>query len=223
MKKKRLAIVLASIAIIAAIGGTYASFISSSNPIEKDVTAPELGITINQIVSEEALESGKITQEDGKLSYMGAVPGTVVSEKVNVTTGAKSTDCYVRVAVYRNWTDVQGEKIVDEELIDTKGIGIETIDRENWIILEPEDDAEVIYFYYKKPLKAGESTTNLMDSFSILTDSLSDNSNAYAGLGVHLEFVADAVQKAAGKDAMLSEWGIEAVFDGDNLVGFEEQ
>lgn len=226
MKKNNLTMLLlsiTSIAVIAAIGGTYAAFVSSSNPIEKDVTAPELGIEIHQNIDQQALESGKAVQTGDGIQYLGGMPGEVVSEEVSVGAAGKSTDCYVRVTVYKSWTEADGRKITDPEKADPAEIGIETINKEDWIIQQPEDDTEVMYFYYKKPLQAGEATTNLMDSFSILKDSASQNSNAYAGLGVSIEFEADAIQRVAAKDAMISEWGITATFDGDNLTAVEEQ
>lgn len=224
MKIKKLAILISGIAIIAAIGGTYAAFVASSDPITKDVTAPELGIMISQRIDENELQTGSVTQTENGLLYTGGVPGSTIPQKVNVVSADRSTDCYVRVALYRSWWSKDGtEKITDADKADPREIAVETLSKEDWIIQEPEDDTEVIYFYYKKPIASGQETSNLMDSFTILKESIKKNSNAYANLGVQIEFEADAVQKVAAKDAMLAEWGVIAEFDGDKLAGVTEQ
>lgn len=224
MKKKRLAILLSGIAVIAAIGGTYAAFVASSNPITKDVTAPELGISIEQSIDTSKLRTGSVEETEDGLVYSGGVPGAIVPEQVSIAASEKSTDCYVRVTVYRSWWSQDGtEKITDSELADPQEIDIKTANEADWIIQPAEDDPEVIYFYYKKPLTKGMITSNLMDSFTILEKSIAKDNNSYAGLGVHIEFEADAIQKVAAEDAMLAEWGIEASFSGDELVSFTEQ
>ena len=218
MKKKRLFILLSSVAIIGVIGGTYAAFVASSDPIEKTVSAASLGIDIDQQIG--AVSPGEVQETEDGVIFSGGVPGMEIPDVVTVK-NTENQDAYIRVTIYKSWM-TGGEKASEEDGLDVDEIDI-VCPNDDWIFVQPNDDQEVLYFYYKEPVKAGESSTPVMESFTILADSLAANSNNYAGKGVKIEFEADGIQTIAARDAMLAEWGVNAAFSGDTLVSVEEQ
>ncbi|MEG0378973.1 MAG: hypothetical protein RR614_10900, partial [Eubacterium sp.] len=193
-KKKNILIVVAILAIVAAVGSTMAAFVASTTT-NKEVSTSEMGIKIVQQEGNGAKGVKKIEATEGKGSgfqYAG-MPGDTVEEAVKVA-NTKSKDCYVRVTINRSWQDKNGEK--DFELSPEE---IEIIrNNDAWIVSEDPKDPEVIYCYYKSILTPGQSSENVMDSFSILKNSLEKNSNAYAGYQTNITFEADAVQAVKG-------------------------
>ena len=219
MKKKRLAIILSSIAVIALIGGTYAAF-TASTKTEHKVSTTELGIALKQ-KGDASKQTGKLAgfgdqETTGGISYKG-LSGDMVEEKVWVE-NTKTETCFIRVTVNRSWmkenADGQFEKTF-EESIDPKQI--EIMSDNGWYVQEDPDDSEVLYCYYKEAVPAGKTTTNVMKAFSILKGN-DGNSNDYAGLAANIVFEADAIQSYAAKDAMLAEWGVIADIKGDEII-----
>lgn len=216
MKKKKIFIALVSIAAIAALGGTYAAFVSSSDPVRKTVSASSLGIEIEQ--SEWKADPGQAEAVENGVVFSGGVPGEEITGNVTVR-NTEDQDAYIRVAVYRSWLD-DGEKVADGSL-DVEEIEYGWKDAGTageWIVLTDEEDPEITYFYYKYPVGSGESTETVMDYFSVLKKTIHQNQNQYADKGVKLEFEADGIQTIAAKDAMLAEWGVVAQIDADGVL-----
>ena len=221
MKKKKLFIIIAGLAMIALIGGTYAAFTASTSAVEK-VSTDKLGIEIVQGKDQGQKGLTDISgygdaKDAAGVSYKGT-PGDEVAESVAVK-NTENIDCFVRVTTNRSWmkesADGGAEKVFDD--VDPKEIRIAVND--DWFVAEDPDDSEVIYCYYKKALTAG-ATQEVMQSFSVLkNDIMGANSNQYAGLSANIIFEADAVQKAAAEAAMKAEWGVEADIQGDQLAG----
>ncbi len=219
MKKKTLAALIIGISLVsvAAIGGTMAAF-TAQTTTANEVSTGFLGVSIYQ--------SGS-AQDEGKSHFsfsQAAAPGQTIDEAVYAKGDAGSKDMYLRVTATKYWTDAEGKKIVDGSA-DASEIKLITADTSNWFVDDKSDaNGEEVYFYYKKPISAGESTTEIMNQFSILTDSLDKNSNSYSGKKVNIDFDIDAVQKIAGKDAMMAEWGVDATLDGNgNITAFTVQ
>lgn len=219
MKKKRLAIILSSLAVVALIGGTYAAF-TASTKTEHKVSTTELGIELKQ-KGDTKKQTEKIAgfgnqETTAGISYKG-LPGDTVEEKVWVE-NTKTETCFIRVTVNRSWMkeskDGQFEKTF-EDGVDPKQIDI--ISDNGWYVREDPDDSEVLYFYYKEAVPAGRPTTNVMKAFSILKDH-DGSSNDYAGLAANIVFEADAIQSYAAEDAMLAEWGVIADIEGDQIT-----
>lgn len=221
-KKKNILIAIAIIAIVAAIGSTMAAFVASTNTT-KDVSAAELGIKIVQN-SETGAKGVKSLNEagDSKAGYQYAgMPGDTVNEQVAVKSDPDSKDSYIRVTINRSWVDKEGKK---DFKLSPKEIGI-VRDNDSWLVAEDPEDDEVIYCYYTQKVGKDTQTDNVMDSFTILKDKVTENSNAYAGYSANITFEADAVQAEAGEKAMLAEWGIIAEIDpaSGNLLSYKEQ
>lgn len=220
MKKRRLAIILSGIAVVALVGGTYAAF-TASTKTEHKVSTTELGIELKQEgdTSKQVQELSGFGDEKtvAGLSYKG-LPGDTVEEKVWVK-NTKTESCFIRVTVNRSWMkqDSAGnfEKIFGNEINPAK---IEIASDNDWYSVVDPDDDEVLYFYYKKAVPSGGETTSVMNAFSILKGEI-NNSNAYAGLAANIVFEADAVQSFAAEEAMLAEWGVIAEINGEQLDG----
>lgn len=221
MKKKRnILIVIAIIAIVAAIGSTMAAFVASTTTT-KDVSAAELGIKIVQNGDTARDVKSLDTAGDSKAGYQYAgMPGDTVRQQVAVKSDPNSKDSYIRVTINRSWQDKDGKK---DFTLSPEEIGI-IRDNDSWLVTEDPEDPEVIYCYYTKKVSQNTQTESVMDSFTILKDKVTENSNAYAGYSASITFEADAVQAEAGAKAMLAEWGIDPKFDADdNLTDYTEQ
>ncbi|WP_133969575.1 hypothetical protein [Eubacterium limosum] len=221
MKKKRnILIVIAIIAIVAAIGSTMAAFVASTTTT-KDVSAAELGIKIVQNGDTARDVKSLDTAGDSKAGYQYAgMPGDTVRQQVAVKSDPNSKDSYIRVTINRSWQDKDGKK---DFTLSPEEIGI-IRDNDSWLVAEDPEDPEVIYCYYTKKVGGDTQTESVMDSFTILKDKVTENSNAYAGYSANITFEADAVQAEAGAKAMLAEWGIIAELDAEgNLTDYTEQ
>ncbi|SEA40734.1 hypothetical protein SAMN04515656_10991 [Eubacterium aggregans] len=211
--KKKIAITIAIVTVLALFAGTYAAFFTSTKTT-KEVSTANLGIEIVQ--TGDMAKSGVTEITDAKkgsgFQYAG-VPGDVVDERVAVqATGSK--DAYVRVTINRSWIGIDGKKALE---VDPSEIGI-VCKNGDWIIKEDAEDPEVVECYYKKVLPSGAISANVMDAFSILADKVGENSNNYLGLSTQITFKADGIQTVAAKDAMLSEWGIVAEIDDNGQI-----
>jgi hypothetical protein len=203
--KKKLGILIALIVVILLGAGTYAAFYTSAD-VKEDVSTSNLGIKLVQTQDKDITGVTAIA-DDGTngtgFQYAGA-PGDTVNETMAVASTGKR-DTYVRVIIHRFWSNASGTKDPNN---DPTKISI-TCKSSNWIVTEDPNDPEVITCYYKPVLKAGETSANVMDAFSIA----SDLTNQYSGFSTNITFKADGIQITAAKDAMKAEWGVNATFD----------
>lgn len=212
MKKK--IIFLAALSILAlgtVFGGTMAAYQAETNT-EKTISTSSVDIRLN-------LEGADV-DDQGNVLYDGReLKDGVVSERVSAT-NAGSKAVYLRIQITKAWYS-GNEKIfeVSGRDVDSSTIEVHLINPEDWIVPEDFEDRnhENIYIYYKKVLKAGETTSALMDSFSLLKNA-DGNTNQYAGLSARMRFDANSIQTMAAKDAMLAEWGVIAEFDADGSI-----
>ncbi|HIW21236.1 MAG TPA: hypothetical protein H9887_04370 [Candidatus Dorea intestinavium] len=221
-KRKNKIIVISCLAIITLIGATFAAFRGSSQTKE-NVSTSALGITL--LRNGEDIESNTAYNQG---EYKG-LPGETVNEKISVKAkkGEGYNPVYVRVTAYRYWTK-EGTKVSQTEngeTLNVEEIVINTPNKEqDWIFEEDPEDPEVVYMYYKKQLEPGgnKDKADFMESYTILGEST--DSNKYLKHQAVIEFEANAVQTTLAKEAMLAEWGVEAVFDGTgNLISAEHQ
>ena len=222
IKKKRITVV-SCIAAAALIGATYAAYTASSGPIENRVSASGLKIEIEQKADKRKAEARKAEIRDDGIHYTGGMPGDEVRGAVSVR-NTESRPCYIRVTINRSWKNEDGTKNFD---VDPAEIEIIRAEENGWLIEEDPEitgDPEVIYCYYKEMVPGGQSTSSVMEGFSLLKDSINGNSNQYHGLKAEITFSANAVQTTAAEEAMLAEWGIEADITKDGvLTGYKEQ
>ena len=196
MKKKVLLMGLAAVMVMGAVvGGSLAAGQASA---ENPVTAPLAAATL--------MPADEIEVKDGyKVDNTGSV------------------DAYIRVTVTKYWADGKGK---------TTDLAAENIElglnSEDWLQAESlfeGNSNETEVYYYKYPVPAGQSTSELLESIGIPADLTND----YADKTVKLEAVADGVQ-FAGADAadlnasgILASWGVVAELDANgNLVSVTE-
>lgn len=224
-RKKTIIIMISFATIVLLLGGTMAVFVAAT-PVKEEVSTTKLGIELVQTSDNQQSSAKSISSADGKIEgfqYIG-LPGDTVEEKIAVQ-NSENKDCYVRVTVNRSWIDENSKKIFEEQgaALYPEDIEITTMSS-NWLVTTDPEDAEVMYCYYTKPLKAGTTTDNVMDSFSILKNKIEENSNRYSKLATEITFQADAIQTTAAKDAMLAEWGVVTEIDADgNITSYTEQ
>lgn len=217
MKKKVLLMGLAAVMVMGAVvGGSLAAGQASA---ENPVTAPLAAATLN--IEWTGGKSDPVTLAVTDKTLMPA-------DEIEVKDGYKvdntgSVDAYIRVTVTKYWADGKGK---------TTDLAAENIElglnSEDWLQAESlfeGNSNETEVYYYKYPVPAGQSTSELLETIGIPADLTND----YADKTVKLEAVADGVQ-FAGADAadlnasgILASWGVVAELDANgNLVSVTE-
>lgn len=217
MKKRVLLMGLAAVMVMGAVvGGSLAAGQASA---ENPVTAPLAAATLN--IEWTGGKSDPVTLEVTDKALMPA-------DEIEVKDGYKvdntgNVDAYIRVTVTKYWADGKGK---------TTDLAAENIElglnSEDWLQAESlfeGNSNETEVYYYKYPVPAGQSTSELLETIGIPADLTND----YADKTVKLEAVADGVQ-FAGADAadlnasgILASWGVVAELDANgNLVSVTE-
>ena len=217
MKKRVLLMGLAAVMVMGAVvGGSLAAGQASA---ENPVTAPLAAATLN--IEWTGGKSDPVTLEVTDKALMPA-------DEIEVKDGYKvdntgSVDAYIRVTVTKYWADGKGK---------TTDLAAENIElglnSEDWLQAESlfeGNSNETEVYYYKYPVPAGQSTSELLETIGIPADLTND----YADKTVKLEAMADGVQ-FAGADAadlnasgILASWGVVAELDANgNLVSVTE-
>ena len=217
MKKKVLLMGLAAVMVMGAVvGGSLAAGQASA---ENPVTAPLAAATLN--IEWTGGKSDPVTLAVTDKTLMPA-------DEIEVKDGYKvdntgSVDAYIRVTVTKYWADGKGK--TTDLAAENIELGLNSAD---WLQAESlfeGNSNETEVYYYKYPVPAGQSTSELLESIGIPADLTND----YADKTVKLEAVADGVQ-FAGADAadlnasgILASWGVVAELDANgNLVSVTE-
>lgn len=226
MKKKIILMSVAAVlAMTAIIGGTLAGFNTQSEQGKTDITTKSLGIDLTDVTG------GSFNLDDQTLTATAKMPGSEVAMSYAITNNvAEGYSLYARVTVYKYWEDIQNADLEADKITlyvkDADGNNVELAQDEatdgmtrvnDWFIQYADD--EQIILYYAKPLAAGESTGNVMDSL-VIDQKVG---NAYTNQNIVVEIEADAVQQIAAESAMPSEWGVYPSFDENgNIVSIAE-
>lgn len=217
MKKKVLLMGLAAVMVMGAVvGGSLAAGQASA---ENPVTAPLAAATLN--IEWTGGKSDPVTLEVTDKALMPA-------DEIEVKDGYKvdntgSVDAYIRVTVTKYWADGKGK--TTDLAAENIELGLNSAD---WLQAESlfeGNSNETEVYYYKYPVPAGQSTSELLETIGIPADLTND----YADKTLKLEAVADGVQ-FAGADAadlnasgILASWGVVAELDANgNLVSVTE-
>ncbi|MBQ8994412.1 MAG: hypothetical protein IJ091_01215 [Oscillospiraceae bacterium] len=162
----------------------------------------------------------------GKEDALGA--GETVSANVHVS-NMGSIDEYVRLVIYKYWTDGKGNKQygLDPRLIHMDFQG------EKWLLDETNSTEEMYVLYYTEPLSFGEDpgvTSDLTIMLSLDGEIKKEYSvievdtttleyrYKYDGMAVRVEIEADGVQEHNAQDAIKAAWGREVSIS-DSLSG----
>ncbi|MBR3318506.1 MAG: hypothetical protein IKG21_11875 [Atopobiaceae bacterium] len=113
---------------------------------------------------------------------------------------------YVRVSVYRYWTDENG-KAVD---LDPSYIKLNFVTNTGWTIDEEASTPERTVLYYKDIVPVDGDTNLFADKLTIdsaVATAISNGKYQYDNVNFHIKVTADAVQTHNGTEAMTSAWG----------------
>ena len=139
--------------------------------------------------------------------------GQVYDEVLTVTNTGAQADIseYVRVTVYRYWTDADG-KAVD---LDPSLIELHFLEGNGWTIDTESSTPERTVLYYSGILAPGDETAPFTDTLTIsgaVNTAATRLANGtpeldYSNVTFHIEAVADAVQDHNADAAMTASWG----------------
>lgn len=218
MKKKlKLMGLAATLLVVAIVGGSLAYFRA-----ETDTQTP---ISVGNLGVELRLDMKDLPSyiQNNMLNVEGGMPGDKYSYPVYAyNTG--DYDSYVRITLTRYWENqVDGKKNFEAYAgkieLQLNGEKIETAgdwtEMGNWIIDARDENQEVVYMYYKMPVKAGEGTGHAIDD--IVIGDIKDR-EFYSSLKLKVDVDVDAIQTVAAKDAILAEWGMDVTFGADGHI-----
>lgn len=206
MKKKLLLMAAAAVLTVTAIaGGSLAAFSTAAE--EQAVTS----VAVKSLSLD--IHPGEDNQiADGETYQTPAmVPGSEITVPYRVTNSG-DYDIYVRVTLNKYFVRDGGKLFGEEYQTDLIALGMPQAQESGWILAY--EDSEEAVLYYTRPIPAGESSTDFLESLRILPQA----DNRYSDLGIGLDVEADAVQAANAARAMPSEWGVYPVF-GKNSDG----
>ena len=156
------------------------------------------------------------------------IPGKIYQEKL----AAKNTgeiDQYIRVQIYKFWTNKDGEKLRNNPDLINMNITNDT----RWIIDESASTAERTVLLYNEILKKDEVTPNFLESFYVdssirnkvhyTTRKEGENTiimteRAFNGINLNIEVKVDAISVHNAQDQIWSAWGIKVETDSNGDI-----
>lgn len=184
------------------IGGVRAAPNETSGSYVAELALSNVGVAI--------VENGSVVENGGEL-FAALAEDFKVGKTYDEMIAVRNTgeiDEYVRVSVYRYWTD-DGKRVdLDPSLIE-----LTFAEGSGWSIDEGSSTAERTVLYYSGVLGVGEETpviTGVSVSPAVLsqiTKNQDGTTYKYSDVAFHVEVVADGVQEHNGEAAMTSAWG----------------
>lgn len=231
-----------------AVGGSRAALTYFSENYSAQVNLSHIGVTLTENgadissrdysgrddVWEEstgALLTGMAQETGGQIQI-----GRAYTEKLAVRNSG-SIDEYVRVMVYRYWTDENGQKTEvlspDQIHLNLQADGTDS----GWVVDEEASTAERTILYYTKVLPVGETTPALSDTLTIdaslascVTETKTTTTDGYTvitttfdydGMQFVLEAEVDAVQTHNAEAAIKSAWGVDVKQGADGSLALQ--
>ena len=183
MKKKKLSIIVASIAIIACVGGTFAWFTATDSITNNFATFGNSDFDDDGV---------KVVEEFDEETAKKATPGTIV----NKDAGAKNTatyDSFIRIKIEKEFKESPygGNDINKINLSYQNTTTIKELSEGKWV------DGGDGYYYYLGKVAPKETTPYLLDSVTL------DNSadNTYKNCKYDVEVIAEGIQASNGAAA----------------------
>ena len=195
MKRKILFLSLLAICIAIAAAGTLAYF-TAEGRAQNVITTGSIKI---EVVEQQKSDDGTLTKYPSD-PINNVMPGMEISKIVTIENTGKN-EAWIRVSVEKLIELNKENPAANGVAADTELIELKLSD--SWV----EKDG---YYYYKNPVKAGESTAPLFSSVKF-AESMG---NAYQGCTAYINIYAQAVQTANNPAA-----------DGDvtNVAGWPEK
>ena len=210
-----LLIVAVIMLLIGGVGGARAA-LTESDTHNATLEMKDLSVVLQ--------ENGTDVDDEGELlsKLLGDDTTLKVGKKYDEVITVKNDgtiDEYVRVILYKYWTDGEGKAVdLDPELIKL-GLG------SDWKVDESASTPERTVLYYTEPLAAGDTSEAALESITIdgklatmvkQTRTTEEdgtitvtNEYAYNGLKFGLKAEVDGVQTHNAEDAIKSAWGKE--------------
>ncbi len=219
-----------------AIGSTQAALTYYSENYTAEITISQIGVSLmenGKVVSSRDYNEDKWDISTNKKDST-SVSGALLTNMLDKEKGEKlalnkkydevlrvknsgSIDQYVRVRIYRYWTDQEGKKVttLSPDLID---LGFTNTNK--WV-KNPESTKECTELYYKGILPSGKESETFAETIRIdgqvaaeatveTKGNIITTTYKYDGVNFHLDVEVDAVQTHNAKDAMKSAWGVDA-------------
>ena len=223
--------------LFAGIGSARSAYIESDK-YETQIATKNIDLQINEngdpVGEDGALLKG-LLKEDETLKI-----GQMYPESLTVT-NTGDIDQYVRVTVYKYWTDADGKRVdLEPELIKT------VFGEEDWIVSESDSTKERTVLYYTKPLKPGETTSDILTQVGLdqsvakritqtpeaaepedgdgTADGTAEEETKYQndtttydynGVQFGITVDADGIQTHSAEKAIKSSWGVDVTIDAD--------
>lgn len=229
-QKSTIALLAVAVLLLAgsAIGSTRAALTYFSDNYSAQMNTPEIGVTLVENGDDVAVNG----QEDGSL--LADLKDVTLGKKYTEELAVKNTgdiDQYVRVRIYKSWTDKDGKK---DTTLSPSYIELNTLPENGWLEDESARTTERSVWYYTSPVAAGSTTALLSDTIRIdnaVATKVSEETYesegnivtetvyAYDGYTFHLTAEVDAVQNHNAADAIKSAWGVDVTMNGDMITG----
>ena len=228
-KTTYLLLALAAVLLLgSAVGSTRAALTYYSENYTAEIQVHQIGVSLlengnvvssRNYVKDSFEETGgalltNLTGKDEKL-----VLGKKYNEKLTVLNSG-SIDEYVRVRIYKYWTEKDSKTKVTTLSPDL--IKLNFVNTGQWINPNPEaENRECTELYYKGILPSGNTAVEFADGISIdgqlaAEAEIKQEGNTitttykYDGVEFHVNVEVDAVQTHNAQDAIRSAWGVDA-------------
>ena len=214
MTRKRLVLAAAIVAIVGLAAAGTNAFITSEAHTTNVITTGAVSIVLNDKIEDGKAVTSTVDGETVTIGWKldGVMPGVDVDKTVSVTNVGPG-DAWVRVKVTKTITPADG---VAETLSADK---VTITPDKDWV------DGRDGYYYYSKPMKAKDVTSDLFRAVTFAPDM----SNAYQGSTVTIQVSAQAVQvKNNGADltaltadnyTQVKGWPSDAAAEPGNTTG----
>lgn len=238
------AVILCALGLAGAINVTMAQTEGwrESEIHHADIEQTHIGVALMEQTGAgklQAVSTGEAAGSDGatgslladKATLLGAdaqmVPGKPYDEMITVR-NASSMDEYVRVTIYKNWSNADGTKLDNAQLSpDLIELGI---NKEDWLYSESESTPERAVYYLTSVLPQGADAPALVNSIALSSDVVTNKdalTKAAQNLGlvtttvegdvtttsiaanINLAARVDSVQTNSVRAAAKSAWGVD--------------
>ena len=244
LRKKAAAPLLTALAAVlllgSGIGLTRAQLTIFSDTYSNRVSMEDIGVTLlenGDAVASRDYDSSRAdgtwtTSGSGELlaNMIGSGDSLVFEKEYPEAISVKNSgtvNTYVRVSIYKYWTDADGSKMT---ALSPELIKLELVGDGSWIEDKEAATTERSVFYYNELLDAGDTTSDLTDTIAIsnavakkVTQTVSEDGKKivttydYDGVSFHLEAHVDAVQEHNAEEAIKSAWGRAVTISGTSL------
>lgn len=224
-----LLLALAAVLLLgSAVGSTRAALTYYSENYTAEIQVHQIGVSLlenGDVVSSRNYVNDRFQETGGALltKMLGKEEKLVLGKKYNeklTVSNSGSIDEYVRVRIYKYWTEKDSDRKVTTLSPDL--IKLNLVNTGQWVESNPGvKDKECTELYYKGILPSGSTAAEFADGISIdgqlaAEAEIKQEGNTitttykYDGVEFHVNVEVDAVQTHNAQDAILSAWGVDA-------------